>query len=350
MGIHEEGIIVITIGIFGILGNLVAIPYFGRRIPRQQTFYMLLTCLSICDLIVVINGLLLYGLPKVSEYYAIKTYMPIAPFAFPTFEIGCTGGIYFTMAISIERYFVVCRPFWYLAKSVSSNVYTIPIFCFAVIYNIPKFFEITTVKELVTLTNISSINLTQSNRSYSILEESENKESENNTANATWEYVFEPTELRKNTAYYGVYHIGCEMVFQFIVPLVLLFIANFSILMELVKNISTPMECPIGDETNQVVSMHYSTQQRNQNKQVDRAKVTLLICGIFIFCHLFKWVLNIYELHIRCNNYGLSEEGIEEIINESEWFGTVVNISNTLVVLNSSINFYVYVLKDVCTR
>ena len=345
MGSYEEGIILITIGILGILGNLVAIPYFGKRIPRQHTFYTLLTCLSICDLVVVINGILLYGLSKVSENYFMNTYVPIAPYVFPTFEIGCTGGIYFTMAISIERYFVVCRPFWYLAQSVSSKVYTFPIFCFAIIYNIPKFFEIRAVPDVIISTNHSSISMLNSNDN-----EVDYQDMEKNETSSTFGYELVPTELRKNTLYYGIYHIGCEMIFQFIVPLFVLFIANFSILLELVKLGSTPIDGSIEETSHNIPVHQHSTPQRTRKKQVDRAKVTLLICGIFIFCHLFKWVLNIYELHIRRKNYGSSEEEIEEIINESNWFGTVINISNTLVVLNSSINFYVYVLKDICTR
>ena len=340
-----EGIILISVGIIGIVGNLVAIPYFGRRIPRQHTFYTLLTCLSICDLVVVINGILLYGLPKVSDNYYMKTYIPIAPYVFPTFEIGCTGGIYFTMAISIERYFVVCRPFWYLAQSVSSKVYTIPIFCFAIIYNFPKFFEIRAVPYIVTSNNLSSTNVENS-----VQEETNIIDIENEEYSLISGYTVEPTELRKNTLYYGIYHIGCEVIFQFIIPLLLLFIANLSILMELVKFGSTPMDISMEEANHNITAHQHSTPQRSRKNQVDRAKVTLLICGIFIFCHLFKWVLNIYELYIRCKNYSLSEEEKEEIINESEWFGTVINISNTLVVLNSSINFYVYVLKDVCTR
>ena len=81
-----------------------------------------------------------------------------------------------------------------------------------------------------------------------------------------------------------------------------------------------------------------------------RAKVTLAICGIFLFCHLFKWVLNIYELYFRFRNNHLSEEETESMMNGSDWFIAVVNISNTLVILNSSINFYVYVLKDCWTK
>ena len=138
-----EGIILLCIGIFGLAGNLLSIPYFLRRRPGQKTFYTLFIYLSVCDIIVVI-GMLLYGIPKVSEKYAEETFLIIAPYILPTFEIGSTGGIYFTMAICIERYLVVCRPFWYREKAIPSTIYTIPIIFFSVLYNIPRFFELKT--------------------------------------------------------------------------------------------------------------------------------------------------------------------------------------------------------------
>ena len=104
MGYFQEGSVSLCIGTIGMLGNIIAIPYFGSQIIRQKTFYVLLKLLSICDLIVVINGMLLYGVPKVSDSYASETYFIIAPYLFPTFEMGSTGSIYYTMAICIERY------------------------------------------------------------------------------------------------------------------------------------------------------------------------------------------------------------------------------------------------------
>ena len=145
MGLVEEGVVLMCIGVLGIIGNIISIPYFGSRITRQKTFYTLLTFLSITDLIVVTTGLLLYAVSKLSIAYKNGIYGMIAPFLFPIFEIGSTGSIYFTVAVCIERYFVVCRPFWYHEQAIPSRTYTIPILCFSVIYNIPRFFEVKTV-------------------------------------------------------------------------------------------------------------------------------------------------------------------------------------------------------------
>ena len=373
MGMIHEGVVTLCIGAVGMLGNVIAIPYFGRRILSQKTFYILLLCLSICDLIVVINGMLLYGIPKVSDVYANEEYFLISPYVFPIFEMGSTGGIYFTMAICIERYFVVCRPLWYRAQAIASRTYTIPILIFSVVYNIPRFFEIRTVKihDDVNIngtfleSNIENITKKASflTKDESILNLNRTQEIDNHYLSKNvsmlqnFEYAFEPTELRQNVNYYGVYHIGCAITFLFILPLLVLITANILILKALIKHNYGPpaMMTNGGGERGggfqRTMSMHqHPSQLRRRQNQVDRAKVTLAICGIFLFCHLFKWVLNIYELYIRFRSSNLSEEEKQAAINQSDWFATVVNISNTLVILNSSINFYVYVLKDGWTK
>ena len=218
------------------------------------------------------------------------------------------------------------------------------IYCFSIGYNIPKFFEIKTVVLSENNATVSEMGLGN--------ETSTVNDVQDMIHSTNVQYIFEPTEMRKNIYYYGIYHIGCEMVFQFITPLLILVVANLSIIAELIKHKSGLPFVLVGEGINQENSNTYQppNQQRGRQKQVDRAKVTLAICGIFIFCHLFKWVLNIYELYFRCKNYTLSEEEIRQIIYEKQWFDEVMSISNTLVVLNSSVNFYIYILKEVCTR
>ena len=375
MEVFEEGLVLMCIGVLGIIGNIISIPYFGSKIKRQKTFYTLLTCLSIADLVVVITGLLLYAVSKLSEAYKHGIYLIIAPYLFPIFEIGSTGSIYFTMAVSIERYFVVCRPFWYHEKAIASWRYTIPIICFSVMYNIPRFFEVKTVtnsQNSLTAFRFNETSVDQNNITQIYL---------NNTQKVI--YSIEPTELRKNVQYYGIYHIGCAIVFQFLIPLLVLITANGLILRQLIKdNYEVVEHCTysehhstqrrsnamalrqlIGQTDNpntlqlnsedeplesSLTPTHVPNQYSRQKSQVNRAKVTLAICGVFTVCHLFKWVLNIYELYIRFSSNNLPEEETKEKIQESNWFITVLNISNTLVVLNSSINFYIYLLKAYC--
>ena len=364
----EEGVVLMCIGVLGIIGNIISIPYFGNKIRRQKTFYTLLTCLSIIDLVVVITGLLLYAVSKLSKAYKHGTYFIIAPYLYPIFEIGSTGSIYFTIAISIERYFVVCRPFWYHEKAIPSWRYTIPILCFSVMYNVPRFFEVKTVTQSQNTLSAFRFNETSVDRI------NNTQIYLNNTQNVN--YSVEPTELRKNVHYYGIYHIGCAMVFQFLIPLLVLIIANGLILRQLIKDnyeavehytysenhstqrlsnamtlrqLNSPTALDLISEDEPLKSFltptHIPNKYLRHKSQVSRAKVTLAICGVFTICHVFKWVLNIYELYIRFGSNNISEEETEDKMEESKWFITVLNISNTLVVLNSSINFYIYLLK-----
>ena len=334
MTLFTEGIILLCIGIFGLVGNLLSIPYFIKRRPGQKTFYTLFIYLSVCDIIVVVIGMLLYGVPKVSEKYAQETFLIIAPYILPTFEIGSTGGIYFTIAICIERYLVVCRPFWYREKAIPSTIYTIPIICFSVLYNIPRFFELKTVINYGPVYNDTNTYLSAKNKTLEFTVDFDGK-MENVSI-----YSIEATAMRLNVAYYGIYHIGCAIIFQFMVPLLVLLVGNVIILKQLLKD--SLGSSPICRDGTRGQSGPEVTQHGRRRSQIGRTRVTLAICGIFTTCHLFKWVLNIYELYVRYNS---SEKETEKLLNDSVWFDTIVNISNTLVVLNSSINFYVYLLK-----
>ena len=229
----KEGVVLLCIGSFGILGNAISIPYFGNRISRQKTFYTLLTCLSVCDLIVVITGMLLYGISKVSTEYYKATYYIIAPYIFPTFEIGSTGSIYITMAICIERYFVVCRPFWYHEQAIPSRAYTVPILLFSVIYNIPRFFEVRTT---IQNGNFNTTNITDVTKSNELIELTNKSIQMTQDDTSDVVYGFEPTQMRQNVTYYGIYHIGCAIIFQFLIPLFVLVFGNLMILRQLIKN------------------------------------------------------------------------------------------------------------------
>ncbi len=48
------------------------------------------------------------------------------------------------MAITVERYVTVCHPFFRVAHNWPAKAMVFPIVAFAILYNIPKFFELRT--------------------------------------------------------------------------------------------------------------------------------------------------------------------------------------------------------------
>lgn len=66
------------------------------------------------------------------------------PKALPVAQIALTGSIYSTLSISIERYLIVCHPFYTVSHNWSAKRYIIPILVWSLLYNSPKFFELYT--------------------------------------------------------------------------------------------------------------------------------------------------------------------------------------------------------------
>ena len=65
-------------------------------------------------------------------------------------------------------------------------------------------------------------------------------------------------------------------------------------------------------------------------------QVSLTIVFIFILCHSVKWIPNLYELA------RLAREDKREW---PPWVESVTHISHFLMVVNSSVNFYIYCFK-----
>ena len=85
--------------------------------------------------------------------------------------------------------------------------------------------------------------------------------------------------------------------------------------------------------------------------------VLVFIVAIFLLCHSLKICLNVYELSVTLQ--GLLNIGYQEIktqnvagkdikaeLEKDSVFRILSNISNVLVVFNSSINFLIYLVKD----
>merc|ERR1719189_1144906 len=97
------------------------------------------------DTAYILLNILLFVVPGMSQHYNRQGYAFLfAPILMPLTQISLTGSVYCTMAISVERYLTVCHPFYTASKNWSAKRYIIPILLFSVIYNLPRFFELST--------------------------------------------------------------------------------------------------------------------------------------------------------------------------------------------------------------
>ncbi len=155
-------------------------------------------------------------------------------------QIGLTGSIYFTMAITVERYLTVCHPFYKLSHEWPAKYYVIPIFSFSFLYNIPKFFELKTgypdsVANNATTNETSIMDHINNTSTISYMEAVDDVNVYNETEEFVnpYDYGILPTELRLNTHYYNIYCMWMNFILMGLGPYVILITLNTLMLLRL---------------------------------------------------------------------------------------------------------------------
>ena len=116
-------------GLLGLVGNITAIGMFVTM-KKQLNFHRLMVMLLVFDTMLVFVNMLLFVTPYLSSRFKNQILAYIQPVAIPFAQISMTGSIYSTLAISIERYMIACKPFYMNSHKWSVKRYIIPIAVF----------------------------------------------------------------------------------------------------------------------------------------------------------------------------------------------------------------------------
>ena len=140
-----EGVLLPIIGMIGIFGNISSIFYFSSGRRYRTNFHAFMLWLAVCDTVLIVSACTMYAFPEWSTAYAesgIPEYL--TPWVLTIAQIALTGNIYFTIAISIERYIVICHPLFHRGQHSQkpSRYFVMSILLFAIVYNFSKFFEL----------------------------------------------------------------------------------------------------------------------------------------------------------------------------------------------------------------
>ena len=340
-----EGIILPLIGCIGICGNLASIAHFGTRFKYKQNFHSYMLCLGIVDLFLILCSIVVHTghkLSRIGDFFYDKTllemalqfdkptstnktqvqsdpedlqilrleryynlssiYYNILIVVTPLISICISGSIYFHIAISIERYLVVCKPFFRIRfDRYQHRAIIILIAIIAFVFNMPKFFELK-------LWCSKKINLWEDPVTY---------ETDECGDDNSW-YVMDicPTELRQNQIY--IYTMMClDFLFMGVIPYVLIFLFNVLIIRQLIhnNNWSSTRKCQIRKSKN---SWERSYFQRNHLEVVKEskycmptrhfhsgrlkrndvllAKLSLGIMAPYLIYQTFRMIPNVYEM------------------------------------------------------
>ena len=246
-----QALILSVLSVCGLVGNSIIIAKFVYLKEKKLNFHRIMILLSIFDNVLIVIFLILFVAPDLSEIYKFGIFTSLAPIALPLGEIAITGSIYSTIAITIERFLVVCCPFYAVSHRWSPKKYILTIVIFSIIYNLPIFFEIETGIVSCKQTYNDSLSSSKEVIQYSLTQINENVTniicSEEFSQEATSEFLnchnaetctyqkLVPTGIRKNYTYYTVYHITCDLVFKCIIPFGILIILNTSMIKRFIK-------------------------------------------------------------------------------------------------------------------
>uniref|UniRef100_A0A915L0K9 G-protein coupled receptors family 1 profile domain-containing protein n=1 Tax=Romanomermis culicivorax TaxID=13658 RepID=A0A915L0K9_ROMCU len=139
-----------SVAVFGMVANFLTVCVLTRPSMRSAN-NLFLTALALFDICVLVSAVALYAVEYVAEstdnvplYGAWVSYISAG---YALSNIAQTGSTYVTVAVTIERYIAVVhhkRREWMCGtKGAGTSIFWV--FCFSVVYNLPKFFEIETV-------------------------------------------------------------------------------------------------------------------------------------------------------------------------------------------------------------
>ncbi|XP_023333119.1 FMRFamide receptor [Eurytemora carolleeae] len=293
-----EGVLMIIVGIFGLVGNSVSILVLASREMRNSFNYFLIV-LSTTDNLFIFITLLDYSFTRVfswpidfdSEVYAI--FFPRV--FYPLNNISMTLSIFLVMVITHERYIAVCHPHAYRQNEAEGGgtrvlICTCIVLIPAIIINIPKFFE-------TELTFEDSVDNEGLFNNYTV--------------------SYDVTDLRKNPNYIRFYVNWCLLVFTGIIPLAFLLFFNYKIF--------------------QGIRYTHARCRKSRSGEINLAAILVCIVVVFVVCNLLRVVLNVFELFWLDNIFRCGDEFMH-----AAWFHCLNSISHLLLVLNSSSNFLIY--------
>ena len=314
----------LPVSLVGVVLNCITLIVLSTPTMRINFFNRLLICLAISDNI--------YLLCEVSEVFRHRYHTYVQQHAFinivyPIRSIFMCSSIYLPLALAMERYNAIKSPMKYRNRATHDTVkqlmwYVMPVLTFSTIYYIPRFFDLD-IKEFLKCDNgVTTINDTKEYNTTDFAEK-----------NCTNEYHLIPTKLRVDNHYVLWYINISNILLTYLIPVGILIYINCKIRSSLQKFMARRP------------SMTQVQPTSRPHPTNDKMKVFILFAIVFILiiCHSLRVVLNIEEF-IDLTRF--KEQEKRGCNSRKFWKALFVRISQLLIIMNSSINFFIYVYMD----
>ncbi len=274
-----------VLGVLGLIGNSLSFMVLRKdRGTPVATF--LLQVLAVADNCFLVIWIISYSVKNYFRFMnpeaaGSPAWLYTRVYTFPLLYIAQTETIWLTVVVALNRYMAVCMPYKAPHLCTILNVYkeVVVVTVFSICINVPRFFEIEIVKKEV-----------------------------NETVVVSWNR----TELGSNDLYAVVYTDALYYLFSFVLPLLILAFVNTK------------------------VTIAYQAAKKRKRRMTSRRSdnennitlVMIMIVVIFMLCQAPARVVQLvwsYK-YKHCQEY-------------QYYF---IHFSNTLEVLNSSVNFLIY--------
>jgi len=359
---YGEGILLTTVSIFGLIGNIMSIIVLTRSINGRTSggnhiniglsvggtsFSNLLRGLATFDALFLLVAIMSFGMPRLSDYYMKHIFNHIMIFAYGFLHTFRVGSVYVTLAVTFERFHAIICPLRHFKR----KKYMLPAcIVFAVVYNLPKYFELQIVYDP--------------------------------------KLRYTSTALREDKIYATLYVFWSKFILIEFIPYSIILIMNIFIIIKITKSIRFRRRFQRGqsqstneDEDIEALDPSKSTSNGESNsgqqsksetytkmvsgsrrgrdiikslvqrprrtftkKQIEEHNlgiILIVMSSLFIFCQSFKIIPDMYEI-FQCNRlgkYGGNCEMKGPVIN------AIIRLSHILVCVNSSANFLIYYVR-----
>ncbi|XP_044757037.1 FMRFamide receptor [Coccinella septempunctata] len=281
-----NGLLLNIIGVLGMFGNIISMIILSRPQMRSSINYLLIGLARI-DTVLILTSMLLFGLPGLHPYsgalstYYYFIYPHIVPVVYPLALISQAASAYLTFFVSLERFVAVCHPL--KVRSLCT-------------YGRARFYVIGIIC-VSALYNIS--------RFWESSIQAEWWPEQNITV-----YCPSPSYLRRNPTYRTIYIHWCYFIFIYLIPFMGIAVLNAMIYRQIRR-----------------ANRERQRLSRLQKREIGLATMLFCVVAVFFICNLPPMVINIIE------TFGLEYD-----------LSMLINISNLLVTINSSVNFIIYVI------
>lgn len=290
MDVYIVGILCLA----GFIGNILSIVVLNRDKEKQNTTNWLLQTLAAVDIVYLIACLFIQPFKTVQDLTDwsprwLKVVFPyVEPYSWGVASIAQTGAVWLVLLVTVDRYVAVCLPWQNQWRSLTrAKVAVAVILITATVYNIPRFLE----REIIYRTDCETGEVT---------------------------VLSQKTEFRNSRLYFLVYKTVCYFIFRTVGPLTTLIVLNSRLMREL-----------------QVIRRRHRDLTKRSKHRENITTMLIVVVTVFIVCQL-------------------PDLGVRIAVTISE-FAPTVNInfdllryanaaSNTLLALNSSVNFVIYCL------